>query len=335
MTLGTKARDGDIIVTEDYFIFYTFGYCHPPDRVTAFLKYVPEEYAVLFNLEWLDHKWSYTGRRYLRPRQLYSPRVFSEIIKTFKQHFPYYLHYSEDLGKYVVSVPLSKVLKIRTPKEALRDLLKRESRDWLEEKAVKLVKLVSRVAEVPLSNLGIHGSISLGMHGKGSDIDIAVYGASNYRKVLNALLQLEREGVVRILRRTSVETLRGNTGIFEGTRFVANAVRTDEEIRCPNVRFKPIGEVVAECLVLDDEECVFRPAVYRVECREVIKGGFDPAALREVVSMVGLYRCIAKKGHTIIARGMLEEVRGEEEYLRIVVGSGVLSREYLALVPRR
>ena len=38
-----KPRDGDTFVTKEGFIFYVFGYEHPPNRVFAFLKYIPSE----------------------------------------------------------------------------------------------------------------------------------------------------------------------------------------------------------------------------------------------------------------------------------------------------
>lgn len=38
-------RDGDIIVSDDNFIFYTFGYEHPENSIIVFLKYVPEGFA--------------------------------------------------------------------------------------------------------------------------------------------------------------------------------------------------------------------------------------------------------------------------------------------------
>lgn len=33
--------DGDIIVTKENFIFYTFRYEHPSDKVFTYLKYIP------------------------------------------------------------------------------------------------------------------------------------------------------------------------------------------------------------------------------------------------------------------------------------------------------
>ena len=326
--------DGDILVTKEGFIFYAFGYCHPPGRVISFLKYVPEEFAYLFNIEWLDYEWVYSGKRYLRPRQLYSPGVFSEIIRAFKRSFPQYLYYHETLKRYLISVPLASIRELYTPRSALRRLLEKDHRDPLEDKALRLIRMLSSSSGVAPDFFGVHGSICLGMHNERSDIDIAVYGASNYRRVLRAIQHLETEGAVKLLRGTSVEALRGNTGMFEGTRFVVNAVRLDAEIKCSDSIYRPRGEVVVECLVEDDSECVFRPAIYRVTDCVLLKGQFDAKSLKEVVSMIGLYRCVARKGDRIVVRGMLEEVIGEEKYFRVVVGSG-LSREYIALVPRR
>ncbi|MCK5319716.1 MAG: hypothetical protein KAJ55_17520, partial [Anaerolineales bacterium] len=64
------------------------------------------------------------------------------------------------------------------------------------------------------------------------------------------------------------------------------------------------------------------PAVYEVEeCRE-IGGDTDLAGVREVASMIGMYRDVAKEGETIRAKGMLEEaMEPGRNWLRIVVGA--------------
>ena len=332
--MGLRIRDGDILVTGEGFIFYAFGYCHPPGRVVSFLKYVPREYADLFSIEWLDYEWTYSSKRYLRPKRLYSPEVFSEIIRVFKRNFPQYLYYHETLGRYLISVPLANIKELHTPRNALRRLLEKDRRDPLENKALRLIHLLSSVSGVALDFFGVHGSICLGMHNERSDMDITVYGASNYRRVLWAVKRLETRGAVKLLRGTSVEALRENTGMFEGTRFVVNAVRLDTEIKCSKSIYRPHGEVVVECLVEDDSECVFRPAIYKVKDCVLLKGLSSAEPPREVVSMIGLYRCVARKGDRIVVRGMLEEVIGQERYFRVVVGSG-LPHEYIALVPRR
>jgi len=327
-----RYRDGDIICSKEGFIFYTFGYHNPKDRVVAFLKYIPQEYAEYFKLEWINHKWIFKDRVLLRPKQLFSPRVYAELVRVFNKEFPESLLYSANLRKYVFAVPEDKIEEVYTPNAASTKLLKKSSRDELEEKAVELIKLLSRRSEVFLDFFGIHGSISLGMHTEKSDIDIAVYGAQNYLKVLTTVKNMEKEGLLKISRRNIIEFLRCNTGWFRGKRFVINAIRLLSEIK-DYYDFRIRAPVLVICEVLENSEAMFRPAIYRVKVLEVLRG--DPGAdkARELVSMIGLYRNIAEKGDRLIVKGMLEEAIDDEDYLRIVVGTG-LEEEYISIMLR-
>ena len=206
-----RYRDGDILYSKEGFIFYTFGYNHPEGRVIAFLKYIPQEYAKYFRLQWINHKWIFKDKVLLRPKQLFSPRVYTELVRVFNREFPEYLLYSANLRKYIFAVPEDKIEEVYTPNAALTKLLKKSPRDELEEKAVELIKLLSERSGIPLSFFGIHGSISLGMHTDESDIDITVYGAQNYLKVLTTIKKIEKEGLLEISRRNIIEYLKCNT----------------------------------------------------------------------------------------------------------------------------
>jgi len=68
---------------------------------------------------------------------------------------------------------------------------------------------------------------------------------------------------------------------------------------------------------------MFRPAVYGVQDCTSPDGAVDVSGVSEVVSMIGSYRNLVAKGERVRARGFLEEVaRGDESWLRVVVGSG-------------
>ena len=323
-----RPRDGDPFVTVEGLIFYTFGYHHPQGRVLAFLKYVPERISELFPLEWLDRVWAFQGERMLRPKTLFSPTHYHLILDVFRNHIPHYVYRHPTLGRDVVAPPLTHIRTAYTPSRALRRLLTKERRDGLEETAVRLVETLSESSGVPLEDFGIHGSICLGMHNELSDVDLTVYGAGNYLKVLKALRGLEEEGVLKLSRSTPDEVRRGNVGRFMGRRFVVNAVRRYEEIG-EEPQATPIGPAKVVCQVLDDSEAMFRPAAYRVETLDVLEGGGQAWKVSEVVSMVGAYRMYARRGEVVEVRGFLEraELHGRA-WTRLVVGSAV-QEEYM------
>lgn len=324
-------RDGDAVVTTHGFIFYIFGYDHPEDGYNAFLKYVPEEHAALFDTDWLDVSWHLEGSTLLRPRNLYTPGGYLKLVDSFRRSFPEYLGFSQHLDRWMIAVPRRLIEEAYIPSRQLTRLIRRGAADPLEEEALALIRLLSEASAVPLGFFGVHGSISLGMHHEGSDIDISVYGASHFRRVKQALLGLEAEGLVSLKRENRLEGKRLNRGIFRGVDFVVNATRRFSEIRRRRRVYRPLGLVEVECRCSSAEEAVFRPAIYQVEgCAAV--GGSDPRVERvtKVVSMIGLYRNLVEAGEVLMARGVLEEVFEEPDlrYFRVVVGSASAG-EYL------
>jgi predicted nucleotidyltransferase len=326
-------RDGDAVVTGHGFVFYVFGYEHPHDSYHGFLKYVPEEHAPNFDLEWLPLTWQMNGATLLRPTELYSPEGYPRLVEAFRTHYPDYVVRSEQLDRWMITIPRNLISIVHRPSRQLMILKRRGPSDPLEEKALALIALLSETAGIPQAHLGVHGSISLGTHHEGSDIDLAVYGAANFRKAKTALIHLENVGALKLKRGDRFDAKRLNRGLYKGEDFVINATRRYSEIRTRPRTYRPIGSIEVECRCSSARESVFRPAVYEVDgCREV-DGGRNLGEVTEVVSMVGMYRDVAAVGEAMRAKGMLEEIRenGERRH-RIVVGAAQLG-EYLEWTP--
>jgi predicted nucleotidyltransferase len=119
--------------------------------------------------------------------------------------------------------------------------------------------------------------------------------------------------------------------------FAYNAVRKPEEIKTKHGAFKyfPLKPVKLYCEVHDDRETMFRPAVYDVrnyvpiDRESILAGNTVPDT---VVSMIGYYRNIARKGDRIRASGMLERVErvgtGKTSF-QVVVGTASSEDEYI------
>jgi predicted nucleotidyltransferase len=325
----SNLRDGDAIVTTHGFVFCVFGYEHLPDRYYGFLKYVPENLSDKFDLEWLDVTWNMGSTTLVRPKELYSPVSYPRLLEAFRRSFPAYLYCSEQLGRWMITVPRNYIARVYRPSERLISLRRRGPRDVLEEKALALIDLLSGASSIPLSFFGIHGSLSLSTHHKGSDIDVSVYGAPFFREVKGALIVLEEEGLLALKREERFDARRLNRGIFQGEDFVVNATRRYSELPRRRRSYRPLGPVEVECLCSSAEESVFRPAVYGVEsCTSVGPEPLYIGGVTEVTSMIGLFRDVVSAGERMRARGMLEEIIGNERRLRVVVGSS-LPGEYI------
>jgi len=321
--------DGDAVLTTHGFIFYVFGYEHPPDRYHGFLKYLPRDVSDAFDVGWLDLGWEFEGRPIIRPLELYSPDGLARMVEGFRSHFPEYLHRSEQLDRWMITVPRDRIERVFRPSDRLKEMMERGAGDALEADALELVRLLSDASGVSTGSFGVHGSISLGTSREGSDIDLSVYGGSNFRLVKGGMLGAEEAGLLKLRRGDRAQRKRLNSGIYRGRDFVVNATRTPPEIDDRPRRYTPIGPVEAECLCVGNDEAMFRPAVYHVRGCTSMDGGSDVEGVSEVVSMIGSFRDLVSRGERMRVRGFMEEViRGDESWARIVVGSG-RAEEYL------
>ena len=322
-------RDGDAVLTTHGFIFYVFGYEHPADQYHGFLKYVPRDRSEAFEVEWLDLGWRMEGRDIVRPLELYSPVSYEKIVQGFREHFPEYLFRSEQLDRWMITVPRDRIKRVFRPSERLKEILERGATDSLEGEALSLIQKLAEISGVSLDSFGVHGSISLGTSREESDIDLSVYGASNFRLVKKGLLEAEEARLLSLKRGDRAERKRLNSGVYRGRDFVVNATRLVSEIDDKPRSYRPIGPVEAECLCVMDEEAMFRPAVYGVQECTSPDEAVDVSGVTEVVSMIGSYRDLVSRGERMRVRGFLEEVaQGDESWLRVVVGSG-RAGEYL------
>ncbi|MFQ6087036.1 MAG: hypothetical protein ACE5OV_03340, partial [Candidatus Bathyarchaeia archaeon] len=162
-------RDGDTFLTNDNFVFYTFGYEHPPNRVFAFLKYVPFEFKSRFPLRFLSRRWKLGNIELVRPKQLYTACIFQRLLETFRRDFPDHLYFCPLRQKRLVAPLRSLIKRVYAPNKCLQKLLEKKRKDRLEAMAVELATLLSTASGVPLEDFGVHGSIALNMHTSKSD----------------------------------------------------------------------------------------------------------------------------------------------------------------------
>jgi len=321
--------DGDAFLTKHNFIFYTFGYEHPPERVSAFLKYIPARLQPCFPLRFIKRRWKLGSVQLVRPEKLYSAENFQKLTEIFRRDFKEYVYSCPFRQKELVSPPKSLIKTVYVPNQCLDALFKKKRRDCLQELALRLTSLLSTESGVPLEDFGLHGSIALNMHSAESDIDLVVYGAENFRRLEATVNRLFREG--------ELDAARKNRGKYKGKVFVYNAVRKPEEVKAKYGDHKcaPVAPITFRCRVEDDSEAMFRPAIYQTGDYQPLNSAsrFEKAETpKTMVSMIGCYRNVARKGERIEVSGVLERVEhvksGRVNY-QVVVGSGTSEEEYI------
>ncbi|MEM0095834.1 MAG: nucleotidyltransferase domain-containing protein [Candidatus Bathyarchaeia archaeon] len=284
----------------------------------------------------LERTWRLGETELFRAEKLYTAKNYQTFLEVFRKNFPEYIYFCPFRQKEVISAPIDRIVEVFVPRERLKALMKAEGRDKLQELTLEFVQLVSSEAKVPLEDFGVHGSIALNMHSTESDIDIVVYGSQNFRRVEDAIEKLVQEGVLTYIFSNRLDAARRFKGRFKGKIFMYNAVRKPEEINVKygECQYTPIAPVKFRCKVKDDSEAMFRPAIYKVEnCTQHGDLPLPENIVPEtVVSMIGCYRNVARKGQQIEVSGVLERVEnltsGKITY-QVVVGSAESEEEYI------
>jgi len=333
-----KPKDRDFIETKEGMFFCVTGYLHPPDKYTAYLKYSPAPVG----------KWKSGDICYSRELEYYHVGKVVDTIAYLERNYPHYVHYCPVRGIKFSMVPREYVENYYVPEERLEEILA-VPRDLLEEEVRAFVSEIVAITGIETSDLGITGSILLGIHNpEFSDIDLLVYGLENALKV-RAALKEGRSAKIRPVTGKALEEWcasvarrfplsyeearylagrRWNYGFFEGRYFSIHPTRKDDEIRenYGDRIYREKGVARIRAIVSDANEALFTPAVYRMEDVKVLEGDEEVQhLLREIVSYEGLYRDIVDDGEEIEAKGKLESVN--EQYYRLVIGTTMLKGE--------
>ena len=328
-----KAREGDFIEDLNGLIFDVKGLIHPPDRIVAFPRFVP-------NL---------AGER-KRANLLYKKvYAFSERIALLEEKFPQYLVYDQVFNEHLCEVPVKAVKKHYQPADRLQKLRHGKKLDEMESRTLQFAKLLKESANIEWDKIGISGSVLVKLHKSDSDIDPIVYGSENCRKVystLKGLLEDEKSAVdsynLEELRKLFDFRSRDTAMLFEdfvrtesrkvmqskflqrdySMRFVKDWNEIEEQYG--TTRYVNEGFARVKASVIDDSESIFTPCHYKIGHVELLEGiRLEP--IKEIVSFRARFCEQARNGETVIAQGKVERVQkeGTEEYYRLLIGGNV------------
>ncbi|MEM3673217.1 MAG: hypothetical protein QW468_03180 [Candidatus Bathyarchaeia archaeon] len=326
-----KFREGDLIKSVEDIIFDVKGLVHPPNKVIAFPRFIPD----------------FRGNRYFKDVSYRKVYGLSERFEFLKQNHPNYIVYDDVFDETLCEIPTCNVKHHYNPIERLRELGNSQGLDELENVALELFKVLRNSANISWGSMGISGSLLVKLHTPNSDIDPVVYGSENCRKVYAVLRELlktqetpfkpyNREDL-RVLFDfrskdtfmsfedfVAVESRKVLQGKFMERDYFIRFVKDWNEIgeKYGDVCYKNCGYMKIKATVIDDSESIFTPCTYKIEKVKIVKGPkLQP--VEEISSFRGRFCEQAKNGETVVAQGKLEHVadkRQNREYFRLLLG---------------
>ena len=334
-----KFKDKDFIQSLEGFFFCVVGYSHPDDKILSYIRYMPN----------ISGEWGNISAKYSRTMPSYTIPYLIKNIDILRKDYPDYIFYSDIFNTWMSAVPHKRIMKYFCPEQRLEQIFKLEKPDLLQNKAIKLVTLISEKSGTPVSSIGVTGSILIDIHRlECSDIDLTVYGRKNSLKIKETLLSLyeEKEKDISKLHGDSLNRWckekvedypltfdeakklydrKWNYGLFERTNFSVHPVKLDSEIteQYGDKIFTPVCVIKIKATISEISDSLFLPHTYSVQ-KVIVEEGPELHDIREVTVYEGVYSGIFEIGEEIIVRGKLEKVvdkRSQEVYYRVLVGS--------------
>lgn len=312
--------------TREGLYFAVKGMEHPPDRLIAVLRYVPD----LIGGERRKGGVSY--------RRVYH---FPEQEQVLQTSYPQYLAYDRAFQTTLQSVPRAAVIRIYDPRRRLQDLALASGVSAIEEDALSLTRLLQNEAQVPMSALGITGSLLIGLQTEQSDLDVVAFGAKNctmvhqtLRRLLDEqsraeLRQLDFDGVNELFAQrvtdtympfdefSKLEKRKVNQGRFRERTYFIRFVKEAHEAgeKYGNLRYTPLGRATVVASIADDSGAIFTPCTYSLSDVRILEGP-QVQDLNEITSFRGRFCEQARMGELVYAVGTLERIENDRGIVR-------------------
>lgn len=288
-----RVRIRDFFQTREGWIFAVSDYSHPRG-IRSLLRYVPDG----------------AGEREAGGRR-YRKMDFDNAYHFLRQRHP-------DWVADLHVVPPQEVERVFSPGQGLKVAAEADRR-------VKRIVETLASGGVPMQQMGVTGSMLVGLQGPGSDIDFVVYGPY-WWKARDILARAKSAGEIDELdeatwrkiylkRKPEIsfeefmlhEKRKGNRGMIAGTYFDLLFTRDWDQIQQQSPG-RPAGARLIEARVKSADFSFDSPAIYRLDHPEVT----------EIFCYSHTYAGQALPGESIEAKGVLEET---DNGLRLVVGT--------------
>lgn len=291
----------DFIETAEGLVFAVVAPGMEQGKVLCFLRYVKEE-----SFDW--------------------KKVTTESANTFlKERYPHYQHYSPVLDAHLHAVAIDRIVKHHQPRQHLQQIMQLNKMDVVERDLFQLCELLQQHG-LDLTQVGITGSILVGVQKSGSDIDLVCYGRAIFHQCRAITCKLIAQHQLQEMNDTDWrqsyerrscelsfteyvwhERRKANKAVINGRKFDLNFI--DDSIHSEGTVYQKCAAITLQCIVTDDIHAFDYPAEFKIDHED-----FDA-----VVSFTATYTGQAVNGETVEVSGIIEQ--SHEGVKRIVVGS--------------
>lgn len=324
--------EGDLFKDLSEIIFDVKGLVHPPGKVIAFPRFIPDR----------SGNRTREGGTY---KKIYN---LSARFKFLEQNLPMYIVYDQVFDEKLCEVPLENVKCHYKPVNRLRELRRSEKLDELERDALAFLELLKEHTNVPWSKMGISGSLLVRLHTSSSDVDPIIYGGKNCRKVYEALKSLIQNSKSRVKSYTieelqrlfkfrvkdtkmafkdfvGIEPRKVLQGKFKNRDYFMRFVKDWREIReeYGTIQYRNVGHARVKAEIADDSEAIFTPCNYKLKNVKILEGT-STYSIEEIASFRGRFCEQARTSETVIAQGKVERVtdnRQNRKHFRLLLGN--------------
>jgi len=320
---GRVLVEGDYVETVEGLLFAVKGVHHPQDLTIAYLRYIPDENGDRIR----------DGVRY---RRVYDLEGTEEFLR---RRFPRYLNRIEEKSLVLQSVRNDRISRVFRPREKLVEILSSQKTD-LDDIIARFASALTEQG-ISISDLGVSGSVLIGLDKPTSDVDLISYGVEAGRRVYRALADLREEetgirsydpeSVMRVVDSrwgdtdlnlealADLETQKMLHGLVEEREYFLRLVKHPGEVEKESIS-RPLGKVRLRATVVDAEDSIFAPCTYGIEeCS--YHGNPELPEASQLLSYRGKFTEQARVGDRVEAKGTLEEaVFGERKIHRIMLG---------------
>ena len=338
-----RAREGELIESNQKVIFDVKGLVHPPNKIIAFPRYIP----------------SLKGNRE-KQGEIYGKMYnLAERFNYLQQEAPELIVNDPVFGERLCEVPIKKITRHFDPIEKLAELRQKKDLAELERKVVELAEQLKTEANIPWNSMGISGSVLVGLYTLQSDIDPLVYGTENCIKAYQALQNIlqdkssdfqnytgqelhnlfdfrSKDTIMSFENFIEVESRKAFQGMFQKTdyfiRFVKDWIEVKENYG--DKIYENCGYSKIKATVIDDSKSLYTPCSYEIGNVKTVEGPhFDN--LSEISSFRGRFCKQAEIGEKVYVQGKVERVNNKKEskiHYRIIIGNR--PSDYMVLCKR-